>query len=520
MLSITVQFIRSFASKFLDRFSQLISHSRLSAFRELDMSITLVKNYIHYTRRMHGKKNNKCVDEDILHNHLSYTTHNENDPQAITVPSSRASTLFHAAWSTIKRIRKQRNVRPPFAYPCTVDVGSQITCGRRTSIRVQALDRRYVPIRFLGSGGNCEVNLCRDTSIGTLVAVKTIHHHMHMPPPTEVYVADLLGQHPHVVHYHAMVDHPGQEHYKQLIFEFCELGDLADYVSTFMDETPEIFIWHVFNHVSSGLNFIHNAGIVHGDLKPPNILLTPAREWQMYPLLKLADFGASTLNPPYNIPQGHLATLGWQPPEAEWRYGSQNDVWALGCVIHELAARHLPIRSLGEPGIDPEEWFDYSGKIIPPGTKYHAMYKRLCYYMAHNTPAPLRIDRPPTAYSKLLNYFMMRTLEMSFRSRITADKLCQFLPVLESLVHSLLLSGQESILSRFDDGRDSGWRTISRVTDSSVFEQIFYTLALRTRSKPDESLVIIGRSLFDIMDLPERTAAYRYDKELNVSRPF
>jgi hypothetical protein len=56
------------------------------------------------------------------------------------------------------------------------------------------------------------------------------------------------------------------------------------------------------------------------------------------------------------------------------------------------------------------------------------------------------IDRPPAAYSKLLNYFMMRTLEMDFSSRITADKLCQVLPVLESLVRHILLSGQDSMM--------------------------------------------------------------------------
>jgi hypothetical protein len=39
------------------------------------------------------------------------------------------------------------------------------------------------------------------------------------------------------------------------------------------------------------------------------------------------------------------------PPEAAWRYGPGNDVWALGCITHRLAIRRLPHRTLHEPSL-------------------------------------------------------------------------------------------------------------------------------------------------------------------------
>jgi hypothetical protein len=88
------------------------------------------------------------------------------------------------------------------------------------------------------------------------------------------------------------------------------------------------------------------------------------------------------------------------------------------------------------------------------------------------------------------------------------------------LVNGLLLSGQESTLGRFDDGRDSDWKAVSRVTDSNVFKQIFNTICLRARSKQDKELLMIGQHLLDLMEQPEREAADQYEAELNALRPL
>jgi hypothetical protein len=140
--------------------------------------------------------------------------------------------------------------------------------------------------------------------------------------------------------------------------------------------------------------------------------------------------------------------------------------------------------------------------------------------MAFHPAAPRRIDCMATAisvpYSKLLNYTMMRTLDTDYRTRITARELDRYLPVLELLAHNLILSGQETILNQFDDGRDTLWRTLNPINDSSVFEQIFYVLALRTHRTWDMNLLEWGKPLLEVMDAAERNAAYQLLEDLVI----
>ena len=101
-------------------------------------------------------------------------------------------------------------------------------------------------------------------------------------------------------------------------------------------------IYACLRDIASGLAYLHSVGVVHGDVKPPNVLLKslgddPAgRGW----VCKLADFGlsrvldakathASTLN---------FGTLAFMPPELirEGRCSPAADVYSLGMVMWEL----------------------------------------------------------------------------------------------------------------------------------------------------------------------------------------
>jgi serine/threonine protein kinase len=346
--------------------------------------------------------------------------------------------------------------------------------------------KRYRPVRLLGSGGNGVVHLCRDRQVGTLVAVKTICHNDPSSPPTEAVILQQLDRHKNIIQYYTMLGHPTLASDLQLVFEYCSLGDLAAYNEQYPNSLPEMFIWHSFKHITNGLYYLHSQGVVHGDIKPANILLAPPCYGDLYPLLKLADFGTATINPPSEVPT-QFATLAWQPPEATLHYGPESDMWALGCIIHELAGRSLPALELEEPATDPETWFDMSRATIPANTRDRSNYKYLYHYLAFHPPAPLRIDQPfaPSSmvYSKLLNYMMMRALDTDYRGRISAHELYRMLTILEPLVNNLMVVGQESALDRFDDGRDAEWQRVRYVTDSSVFQQIFKVLALRAHRR-------------------------------------
>ena len=85
-----------------------------------------------------------------------------------------------------------------------------------------------------------------------------------------------------------------------LIMEYCDQGDLEQYLKRAKKmrmqlnpnggiyELGESKVWRIFIQICLALEFIHEKGIVHADLKPPNLLLK-GRDY----ILKLADFGIS-----------------------------------------------------------------------------------------------------------------------------------------------------------------------------------------------------------------------------------
>lgn len=94
--------------------------------------------------------------------------------------------------------------------------------------------------------------------------------------------------------------------------EYCDRGDLEQFIGRMSTELiPESRIWKFFIQMCQGLSYLHGKNIVHGDIKPQNILLT-AKDYE----LKLADFGiSSTLG--YNEGQVYEAvgSLAYCSPE-------------------------------------------------------------------------------------------------------------------------------------------------------------------------------------------------------------
>lgn len=86
--------------------------------------------------------------------------------------------------------------------------------------------------------------------------------------------------------------------------------------------------------IFNGLESIHDKQIVHWDLKPENVLLTPNKE------AKISDFGSAKFidkknskNSPYVVSQYYRA------PELFLNitdYDGGIDVWASGCILAEL----------------------------------------------------------------------------------------------------------------------------------------------------------------------------------------
>jgi len=100
-----------------------------------------------------------------------------------------------------------------------------------------------------------------------------------------------MERHPNVLGY---LDSWEQDDTLFIRTELCELGNFAHFLLKFGRSSPkldEARVWRILADLSDGLRFIHNASVIHLDLKPANIFIT--REGRF----KIGDFGMATIWP-------------------------------------------------------------------------------------------------------------------------------------------------------------------------------------------------------------------------------
>ncbi|KAF7374886.1 LsmAD domain-containing protein [Mycena sanguinolenta] len=136
------------------------------------------------------------------------------------------------------------------------------------------------------------------------------------------------------------------EHRLSLISPWMEKGDLRLFLST---APPDMDRVSLIADVAMGVEYLHNEHIVHGDLKSPNILVTPSGR------ACITDFGLSTivdelsLKMTFSSRSGQAGTVRYQAPEllkneSSNHYGS--DVYAFACVSYEISTGKVPFFEL------------------------------------------------------------------------------------------------------------------------------------------------------------------------------
>lgn len=204
------------------------------------------------------------------------------------------------------------------------------------------LNNRYQLLEPLGSGGMAQVYRARDLMLERFVAVKVLRANYSSDQEFQDRfrqearsVANL--SHPNIVTVH---DFGIDQGYLYLIMEYVPGTNLKTMIENLGKISPDDAIPLVVQ-AAAGLGYAHRAGLVHCDVKPHNMLVTPDRR------LKVADFGISRviagINPDEKSDTVWGSPLYFSPEQASGQAPSPaSDVYSLGVVMYEMLAGKPP----------------------------------------------------------------------------------------------------------------------------------------------------------------------------------
>ena len=211
----------------------------------------------------------------------------------------------------------------------------------------QHLSDRYELGEILGFGGMSEVHLARDVRLHRDVAVKVLRADLARDPSfylrfrREAQNAAALN-HPAIV---AVYDTGEAETaagpLPYIVMEYVNGVTLRDIVHTDGPMTPTRAI-EVIADACQALNFSHQHGIIHRDVKPANIMISTTNA------VKVMDFGiARALSDSGNSVTQTAAVIGTaqylSPEQARGdSVDARSDVYSLGCVLYEMLTGEPP----------------------------------------------------------------------------------------------------------------------------------------------------------------------------------
>jgi tetratricopeptide (TPR) repeat protein len=216
---------------------------------------------------------------------------------------------------------------------------------------------RYTVSSLLGTGGMGEVYLAQDTTLRRLVAIKLLPEEFTRDDSRlrrferEAHAASTLN-HPNILTIHEIGEHEGH-HF--IATEYVEGESLRQRLARTRMEIREAL--DVAQQMAAALAAAHEAGIVHRDVKPENIMI------RRDGLVKVLDFGLAKLaqdREPAATPAAQetesavlaaktepgmvMGTASYMSPEQArgLPVDARTDTWSLGVVLYEMIAGRRP----------------------------------------------------------------------------------------------------------------------------------------------------------------------------------
>ena len=203
------------------------------------------------------------------------------------------------------------------------------------------LNNRYQIKSVVGSGGMSRVFLADDLTSHKEVAIKmlreelandntAVHRFVH-----ESKAVSMLS-HPNIV---AVYDISVDSEEKYIALEYAEGITLKEYLHEHGPLSPDETI-HITLQILSALQHAHSRGIIHRDIKPQNIIISPDGS------IKLTDFGIAKVPNCETITMTNKAmgSVHYISPEqaSGFPVDHRSDLYSLGIIMYEMICNRLP----------------------------------------------------------------------------------------------------------------------------------------------------------------------------------
>ncbi|PYO16721.1 MAG: hypothetical protein DMD31_02015, partial [Gemmatimonadetes bacterium] len=206
----------------------------------------------------------------------------------------------------------------------------------------QATLGEFEVMGLLGKGGMATVYLAHDVALDRKVAIKVMSPHLLSGEgmaerfKREARTAGSLS-HPHIIPIYA-VKEAGETLY--FVMKFVE-GRPLDGIIREVGPLPIPMVQSIMQQVGSALGYAHRRGIIHRDIKPPNIMLD-VEGWAV-----VTDFGIAKVSDKRGLTMtgATVGTPSYMSPEqcsATKELGPASDQYSLGIVAYEMLSGRLP----------------------------------------------------------------------------------------------------------------------------------------------------------------------------------
>ncbi|EDW68213.2 dual specificity protein kinase TTK [Drosophila virilis] len=288
-------------------------------------------------------------------------------PKAEAPTANKSKKSLDGAFRHAEQAKSELGSSAAVAVPVSASVSAPVTAAavpdkpdtssKSNSNVLQIKNHEYVIVKKLGCGGSSSVYLARRKDTGQEFALKVVDLQAD-PVVVQGYLNEtkLLEKLQGNVCVVSLYDYQllRQESKLYMVMEKGDC-DLNKILQGFTTNLPLYNLMNILYQMLQAVNYIHQNGVIHSDLKPANFLMVNGR-------LKLIDFGIASnisVDSTSIIKFSQAGTFNYISPEAltdissgtspmrgsnqpKIKISTKSDVWSLGCILYLLLYQKTP----------------------------------------------------------------------------------------------------------------------------------------------------------------------------------